>query len=410
MRYSNKRIVVSTLCICMSFFLTACGTVAKQQNSVNVHVKQVGMDSITTNVEYASKLKPIQEVTISPKISGKVATVQADVGNEVQQGQVLLTLDSSDVQAQLQQQQANLDGNRVNYEKAKGSSFEQQLLQAEQTQQNTQVTYNNAKDTYDKDETLYNAGAISKQNLDNDKLKLDQASIALNSANDSLTLFKEQLGPQSVQTAAAQVKQAESSVNYATVQLQNTIITSPIAGTISTRNVNVGEITSNATPAFTVIDTKTVVAEINVPDKMIVHLKKGQTVSVKISALKDKLYTGIINVISPAADSKTNSYVIDVNLDNSDNELKSGMFARVILPAEQKDNVLTIPNEAITMEDGVAYVYTVNKNTVNKIPVQVGISNDKITEIVVGLKPGDNVISEGQIFLSDGQKVNILKS
>lgn len=410
MKYNKQRIFVSGLCLGMSLILTACGTTPVKQNLVNVHVIKAVTDSITTNVEYASKLKPIQEITISPKIAGKVATIQADVGNEVQKGQVLFTLDSSDAQAQLQQQQANLEGNQVNYAKAKGSAFEQQLLQAEQTQQNSQLTYNSASDTYDKDQTLYTAGAISKQNLDDDKQKLDAATIALNSANTSLNLLKEQSGPQSIQSAAAQVAQAESSVNYAALQVQNTTITSPISGTVSTRTVDVGEIASNANPAFTVIDTKTVVVEVNVPDKMIVQLKKGQTVSVKISALNDKLFTGTINLISPAADSKTNSYVVDVNLDNPQNELKSGMFARVILPAEQKNNVLTVPNEAITMEDGVAYVYTVNKNTVNKISVQIGISNDKVTEIVSGLKPGDNIITEGQIFLSDGQKVNILKS
>ncbi|WP_407306511.1 efflux RND transporter periplasmic adaptor subunit [Desulfosporosinus sp. SB140] len=223
---------------------------------------------------------------------------------------------------------------------------------------------------------------------------MDEATIALNSANASLSLLKDQLGPQSVQSAKAQVQQAESSVNYASVQVQNTILTSPISGMVSARNVDVGEITSNATPAFTVIDTTTVVAKINVPDKMIVQLKKGQTVPVKVSALSDKQFNGTINLISPATDSKTNSYEIDVNIDNADNELKSGMFAKVILPSEQKNNVLTIPNEAISMENRVAYVDTV----------------DKITEIVSGLKAGDNVITEGQIFLSDGQKVNIQKS
>lgn len=410
MRFINKRIVVSVGCICLTFFLTACGTPATKQSLVNVQVIPAVSGSITTNVEYSSKLKPIQEITLSPKISGKVATVQADVGTEVQQGQVLLTLDSSDVQAQLQQQEANLAGNRVNYEKAQGSAYEQQLLQTEQTQQNAQITFNNAQDTYNKDQTLYNAGALSQQSLNADKQKLDEATIALNTANAGLTLLKNQLGPQSVQSAQAQLQQAESSVNYATVQVQNTILTSPISGTVSARNADVGEIASSATPAFTVIDTKTVVAEVNVPDTMIVHLKKGQTVSVKVSALNDKVYTGTINLMSPAADSKTNSYVIDVDLDNTNNELKSGMFAKVILPAEQKDNVLTVPNEAITMEDGVAYVDTVDKNTVNKVPVQLGISNETITEIVSGLKAGDNVITEGQIFLSDGQKVNIQKN
>ncbi|MDQ7095608.1 efflux RND transporter periplasmic adaptor subunit [Desulfosporosinus sp. PR] len=410
MRYINKRRIVSAGCIGLTLFLTACGTPAVKQSSTNVSVTPVVRGAITTDVEYSSQLKPIQEITLSPKISGKIATVQADVGNEVQKGQVLLTLDASDLQAQLQQQQANLAGNQVNYDKAKGSGYQQQLLQAEQTQQNAQVAFDNIQDTYNKDQTLYNAGALSQQSLDADKQKLDEATIALNSANSSLSLLKDQLGPQSVQSAQAQVQQAESAVNYAAVQVQNTVLTSPIAGTVSVRNADVGEITSSATPAFTVIDTTTVVAKINVPDKMLVQLQKGQTVPVKVSALNDKQFSGTINLISPAADSKTNSYEVDVNIANAGNELKSGMYAKVILPSEQKNNVLTVPNEAITMEDGVAYIDVVEKNTVNKVPVVLGVSNDKITEVVSGLKDGDNVITEGQIFLNDGQKVNIKKS
>ncbi|WP_242966881.1 efflux RND transporter periplasmic adaptor subunit [Desulfosporosinus sp. FKA] len=411
MRYINKRIAISVLSIGMSFILTACGTAApKQQKSlVNVNAVQAQMGSITTNVEYSSQLKPIQTTTISPKIAGKVASIQADVGTAVQAGQVLFTLDSSDLQAQLQQQEANLEGSRVNYEKTEGSSYQQQLLQAEQTQQNAQITYNSAQDTYNKDLSLYNAGAISQQSLENDKQKLDEATVALNSANSNLELLKNQSGPQSVEAAAAQVKQAESAVNYAQLQLQNTTITSPISGTVSTRNVEVGEIASSAAPAFTVINTKTVVAEISVPDTVVTHLQKGQTVPVKISALNNKTVNGTVNIISPAAD-KTNSYVVDVDLDNSNNELKGGMFARVVLPQEQKNNILTVPNEAITVEDGVSYVYAVVNNTVNKIPVKVGISNDKVSEIVSGLKSGENVITEGQIFLSDGQKVKISKT
>ncbi|AFM43325.1 RND family efflux transporter, MFP subunit [Desulfosporosinus acidiphilus SJ4] len=409
MRFVKKRMAISVVSIGMSFILTACGTAApKQQSAVNVHAVQAATGSIITNVEYSSVLKPFQTIAISPKIAGKVATVQANVGDEVQQGQVLFTLDSSDLQAQLQQQQANLEGSQVNYDKAQGSGYQQQLLQAEQTQQNAQITYNNAQDTYSKDQTLYNAGALSQQSLNNDKKSLDEATVALNSANANLNLLKEQSGPQSVQAAAAQVKQAQSAVNYAQVQVQNTTITSPITGTVSTRNVEVGEIASSATQAFTVIDTKTVVAEINVPDTTVTHLQKGQTVPVKISALNNKTVNGTINIISPAAD-KTNSYVVDVNIDNTNNELKAGMYTTVVLPAQEKDNILTVPNEAISIEDGVSYIYAVVNNTVDKIPVQVGISNDTMSEIVSGLKPGENVITEGQIFLNNGEKVKISK-
>lgn len=415
MRRNNKSIdngfiAILLVCILMPTVLTACGSSrAPRQNVATVTGIKAAAATITTNVEYSSKLKPVQEVTVSPKIVGKVATIQADVGNDVEQGQTLFTLESNDLQAQLAQQKANVEVNRVNLEKARGSSFEQQLLQAEQAQLNAQIAYKNAKDNYDNYQKLFNAGAASKLDFDNARDKLDSAAIALKSANDNLNLLKNQAGPQTIQAAQAQVSQAESAMSYAQAQVQNSIIVSPISGTVSIRNIEVGEIASSSTPAFTVINTKTMIAQINVPDRMIDRIRKGQSVSVKIAALNDKTFNGTVDLVSPAVDTKTLTYPVRVDIDNPGGELKSGMFARVILPAEKKDNAINVPNEAISVQDGVPYVYTVENNVVKKKAVQLGLSNDKITEITDGLKLGDFVVTEGQIFLNDGQRVNIAK-
>lgn len=407
---ASTALVVSIMMVILTF-LSGCGSNKSQagQDLKNVKVLQASVSSIETDVEYSSKLKPVQEISISPKIAGKVASLRADIGSIVQKGQVLFTLDSSDLQAQLQQQQAGLQLNQANYEKTIGSSMDQQVLQAQQAQQNAQIAYNNAKDSFDKYQKLYDSGAVSKQSLDDAKQKLDNAVVALNTANDSLKLLTEKSGPQSVDVASAQVRQAQAGVNYASIQVQNTVITSPISGVVSVRNVEEGEIASSATPSFTVIDTSTMIAEVDVPDNLIEKIKNGQTVSVKINALNGKSIDGVVDSISPAADSKTQYYAVKVKLDNADNELKPGMFARVILPQDKKDGVLTVPNEAIKVESGVSYVYTVVNGSVKKIAVTTGLSNDKISEITEGIKPGDSLITEGQIFLNDGEKVKVVK-
>lgn len=407
-----KTITLVVTCIYLTSILTGCGTAkaAPRQEATSVKGVKAVSASITTNVEYSSKLKPVQEIVVSSKISGKVATVNADVGSEVGKGQVLFTLEANDLQAQLNQQQASLNVNKVNLEKVQGSTLDSQILQAVQAQQNAQIAYDNAKESFDKNQKLFDSGAIASQTLDDARQKLDNVTVALKSANESLKLLKEKSGPQSVEAAAAQVNQAESGVNYAAIQVQNSIITSPISGTVSIRNVDVGEISAGSSnPAFTIIDTKTMVAEVSVPDKMVSKIKKGQSISIKVSSLENKTLNGTIDFISPAADSKTQFYTVKVNIENSSGELKSGMFARVTLPAENKDNVVTVPNEAIKIEDGVPYIYIVDKNMVAKKPVQMGLANDKITEITEGIKSGDFVITEGQIFLNNGQKVTIAK-
>ncbi|HEX9061294.1 MAG TPA: efflux RND transporter periplasmic adaptor subunit [Clostridia bacterium] len=414
MRRDSKKIIkfvsVAASCFYMISILSACGPskpTAARQNIQTVNVVPAAVSSISTTVEYSSKLTPIQEIQVASKIAGKVTAVKADVGEKVQSGQVLFTLDASDLNAQLQQQQAALRYNEANLQKAEDSSIKQQLLQAQQTLQNAQIAYDNQKSSYDHNKELYDQGAISKQALDNEKQKLDNDVVALNSARDTVDLIKNKVGPQSVDAASAQVSQAQAGVNSASLQLQNSTITSPISGTVSVRNVDVGEMTNSSTPAYTVIDTKTMTAKVNVPDKMISKVKKGQTVPVKISALDNKSINGIVDSLSPAADSKTQMYEIKINIDNSDDSIKPGMFARVILPADKKDNVVTVPNETIKVEDGVSYIYTVDQGKVKKVAVTTGLSNDTITEISKGLEKDASVITEGQIFLNDGDEVRI---
>jgi len=373
----------------------------------NVTTVTASEATLTTEVEYASILKPVQEVTVSSKIAGRVATVQVEAGDRVEKGQVLFTLDSGDLQAPLQQQQANLEVSQASLVKTAGSAYDQQVLQAEQTVENKQISYEDAKKKYDLNQQLYDNGVIAKLTLDDYQKQYATAEVDLRTAQDNLKLLKEKSGPDSVSVASAQVNQAAAGVNYASEQLKNTVITAPISGIVSGRNVDEGEIISSSTAALTIIDTDTMMAEISVPDKVVAKIEKGEIIALKMNALENKLVEGVVDYISPNADSKSKAYTIKILLNTTD-DLKSGMFARVILPEAVKENVLTVPNEAIKIENSGSVVYLVAEGSVKKVQVTTGLANDRFTEIIDGLKAGDQVITEGQIFLNEGEKVNVV--
>ncbi|MBC2580760.1 efflux RND transporter periplasmic adaptor subunit [Clostridium sp. DJ247] len=375
----------------------------------NVKVQKIDTQNISSEVQYASKLEGVQSVTVSPKSPGKVAAVNVKVGDKVSAGQVLFTLDTSELYAQLQQQQAALNASSANLSRTSGTSLTQAIQNSEQQVAKDQIAYNDAKDNYDKMQQLYNVGAVAKQDLDNAKSKFDTASLQLKSNQDNLNLQKEQIGPQSVQAAAAQVEQSEAAVNYVRTQINNSTITSPIAGVVSAKNVEVGEITSGTTGTITIIDTSSLIAQVTVPDRIIGKLQVGQTVPVAVNALSDKTITGVIDNISPDADSKNNSYTVKVKIDNSNGELKAGMFAKISIPDQKKDNAVVVPNEAIKVENGVKYIYTVESNKIKRVVVETGIANDKITEVAGNVKVGTEIITEGQSLLNDGDKVNVVK-
>ncbi|MTK12756.1 MAG: efflux RND transporter periplasmic adaptor subunit [Clostridiaceae bacterium] len=383
--------------------------VEEKQEVKNVKVAKVAIGSISTEVEYASKLNPVQEVTIFPKTGGKVASVNVDIGDKVTAGQVLFTLDDAELQAQLQSQQAALAASNANLARTSDSGLQQQITSSQQAVDKSQIAYNNAKDNYDKMQKLYDAEAISKQDLDNAKLRYDNSSVDLKAAQDNLNLLIEKSGPQSTQAAAAQVAQAQAGVNAVQVQLNNASVTSPIAGVVSAKDVKVGQLAGGQSGSVTIIDSSNFIAEVSVPDTVVGKVQVGQSVQVTINALDGKKITGVIDKISPNSNSKDNSYLVKVKIDNSNSELKAGMFAKVSLPAESKDNILTVPNEAIKMENNVNYLYIADNGKVKKLSVDVGISNEKVTEITGNIKEGTDVIIEGQNILSNGDKISVAK-
>jgi RND family efflux transporter MFP subunit len=180
---------------------------------------------------------------------------------------------------------------------------------------------------------------------------------------------------------------------------------------VATRNVDPGELVSSAVPAFVVIDVSSMTAETSVEESMVEKIHKGQTVPISVDAAGGESVRGIVDTISPAADPRTQGYVVKVKIANPAATLKPGMFARVSFPVENRENVVVVPNSAVVTETGVDYVYAVVQSdggtVVKKTAVRTGISDEAVTEIASGLETGMLVVTEGQSFLNDGEKVAV---
>jgi len=392
--FKKRYVIIGILLIAAVFggnYVLKQKKVEAQATVKNVKTQKVAIGSLSTMVDYASKFDPVQEVQVFPKTGGKISSLNVDVGTKVNSGQVLFTLDTAELQAQLHIQQTALATSQANLAKTS--------LASEQTLNRSQITYNDAKDNYDKTQKLYDGGALSKQDLDNAKTKYDNATIDLKAAQDDLATA----------AAEAQVEQVRASVNSVQVQIDNVTVVSPISGIVSAKDVKVGGIASSQSGSVTVIDSSSMIAEISVPDIVISKIEVGQKVPVSINAMKDKSVSGVIDMISPNSDSKDNSYLVKVKINNSQNDLIAGMFTKISLPSENKDNILLVPNEAIRIENNVNYLYVVLDGMVKKVAVTVGISNNKNTEVAGNITEGMDIIIEGQSFLNEGEKVNMVR-
>ncbi|MBU3173241.1 efflux RND transporter periplasmic adaptor subunit [Clostridium estertheticum] len=408
-----KGFLLISLTLSITLIGVGCGnkevSVTSNDISKNVKASPVSISSITTTTKYGSKLATSSQTVVTSKIAGKVYGVNVDVGQSVNKGDILFTLDRSELTAQYNVAKAALDTANANLDKTSGSGYEQQLIPANSTLDIAKTTYNDAKNNYNTIHQQYNIGDSAKSELDAAKSKMDSASLQVRAASDSLALLKSKTGPQTDAAAEGQVQQAKASLDLAQIQMDNASITSPINGVISERKVEVGEVVSSAVSAFTIIDASSLRSEVSMTDKDVIKVKVNQKIPVQISSMNNKIVQGIVDTISPSADAKTQLYTVKVKIENPSNLLKPGMIVRVEFPDVVKTDITVVPNGAIFTENSVQYVYIVDATRLKKKQVVVGISNTVQTEIVSGIKLGDQVVTEGQSFLNEGQKVSIVK-
>lgn len=245
------------------------------------------------------------------------------------------------------------------------------------------TTYNTAKASYldaqtnlNRMETLYKEGAISLQ-------QYEQAKTAYTAAKDGYTAASD--------------------------GVSNYVVTSPINGYITSINVEVGSMASQAAPAATVANIDKLEIETSISENIINKIKVGDKVDVLVSSVSDTPIPGTVTALSPAPAVGSLTYPMKVTLDNGTAAIKPGMFAEVIITSDKTANVVALPSNSVLIKSGktVAVVIEDGKKVVFK-EVVVGVDNGTLAEIKSGIKAGDKVVIEGQSYLKENSEFKII--
>lgn len=379
-----------------------------QEKPTSVSVSEIQKTRIESTRTVVGKVKPAQEISVYAKIPGKVDKVFVDIGQKVQKGQNLLTIDDKDVKLQVNQAESALNAARANKDRSSGGAVELQLAQLETNLKSAEMNMNDAKTSFDSTKMLFEQGATSKQNYDAAELRYKNALEQYSLVKKSLELTKAQINPENSAAVEAQVKQALAAYEQAKTQLDNVVINSPIDGIVSARNFDEGELISSAAPAFTIVDISSVLVEINLLEDMAGKIAVGDACEILVKSTGDNPYSGEVINISPSADPRTQTYLVKLRVDNQDGKLKGGMLAEVKLKTEVKDNVIVVPLDAIVNEGGKNAVYIAEGDEAVRKEVSVGLDNDKFIEVSGDLKETDKVITKGQNFLRDKSKITVV--
>ncbi|MDO9573790.1 MAG: efflux RND transporter periplasmic adaptor subunit [Candidatus Contubernalis sp.] len=186
-------------------------------------------------------------------------------------------------------------------------------------------------------------------------------------------------------------------------------IKAPMEGTVAMVNLKEGEIASPAMPAFILTDMETVYVQAALPEGAVNRVYPGLNVWVYVPAVREEAFEGEVEEVNILSPDGGRAYPVKIILDNSQGLLKGGMYARLEVPVEQREETILIPLEALVMEEGSDSVFIVEKNQAVKKEVRLGLRDEKHVEILQGLKKGDRVIVRGQSNLLSGMEVEVLE-
>ena len=360
-----------------------------------VSVTVVHQDAVPRAVDVVGTLAAVDQVTVSSEADGKVEKINADLGDRVRAGQVLIQLDDEKQRYVYEQQQAALARALAQY----GAPDPEHLPEIEQTPEakRSKADLTLATQAYERASELFKRTLIPQQALDDARTAVETKKATYDASLHSARNLR------------ASIQASEATMKLAARQLRDAEIRAPFDGYVEKRLVNLGELVKAQMPVMAIVrlDPLKVIAEI--PEKMAPWIADGRPVELRVDAYRDRTFTGKVTRISPAVNTSTRAFPFEALVPNPEAVLKPGTFARVHVESGKVDNVLTLPYSALQYRYGVNRVFVVQGDRLAVRELQVGERLGERIEILSGVKAGEQVAVTDVESLADGALVSVTK-
>ncbi len=329
------------------------------ENSIAIEVAEIEKNALTNDYSTTGKLYASEEVSVSSKAQGKIASINFKLGDKVNKGDILYTLDNSDLKT------------NVNLQKS----------QLKTSLNNAKIRYDDELENYNKMKSLYETGVITKKDLDNAEISYEQAKLSYQQAQ----------------------KDYESNSATLNSSVNDTIVKSPTSGIVASRNIEIGEMTGASD--FVIVKLDPIIAKANVSEDFVNKIAVDDNVRTRV---QEKDYVGKITSISPVGSNNGNIYPVEIEIENKDSSLKPGMFADIAFEIEKLEEQIVVPKKSIISKGNEHYVYIVEENSPKKVIVDKGITKDGYVQISGELNVGDKLVVKGQEYIEEGSSINIV--
>ncbi len=390
--------------------VTACSKSAETAPSeVDVQAAHPQRGEISEQIAADATLAPLAQAAISPKVTAPVKKFYVQRGSRVKAGELLVTLENSDLEAAALDNQGAYKAAEGSYDIATGATVPEDTAKAELDLAQAVANLNLAQSIVDSRTQLFGQGAIPGRDLDTAKAALVQAKAAHDIAKQHLEAVQKISRKAALESAQGQLTSAKGKYLGAQAQLSYTEIRSPISGVVTDRPLFAGETAAAGTPVITVMDTSGLLAKLHLSQLQAQELTLGAAASVTVAGIADPL-PAKVSLISPALDPGSTTVEVWLRVENPKGALKAGTPVHTTITGRTAANALLLPADAVQVgPDGESKFVMVVKadGTAAKKPVTLGIRNSESAQILTGISPADTVITSGGYGLDEGTKVKV---
>jgi len=337
------------------------------RGQLTVELAPVSRDKVNRELSVVGNLVGDLTVSVVPKTAGRLEELGVKLGDRVARGQRIAKIEDQEILEQVKQAEAAF-----------------QVASATIRQREADLAL--AKTNAERSRSLFQRQLLPQQTLDDSEAKYQSAQAALD-------------------LARAQNNQSQSRLDELRINLQNTVITSPVNGFVARRAADPGAFVSNNAPIVDVVDITKVRLVVNIVEKDLRQIDDGDSAMVEVDAYPGERFQGRIARVSPVLDPATRTASVEIEIPNGEYRLKPGMYARVGIVTDSHPNAVVVPTNALVDVNGARGVYLSLNNLAAFRPVKTGIEGPLLTEVLDGVAEGDRVVTTGAAGLRDGDPI-----
>ena len=381
-----QKLFAGLLAAAMTLALTACGSKEPEEETpaaegIAVQVQTVTANTISTENKVSGQVSADNASTILIASAAKCTAVYKNAGDQVQAGEKICTLD-------LGSTLSGYNAARISYQAAVQSYQDQKSILDKQVSM--------AQDNVNNTKALFEIGAASQLEVDQAELNYENAVAGRNSALSQLEA--------GIQNAKSGVEQLDTALDNVDA---NGNVLAPQSGTLVTMNAVEGSYISNSMPLVVIDGADQMKVTASVSEALVPKLTVGDKAEVSVSAA-DATFTATIRSVERAASMQTKLYTVVLTVPADVGGLMSGMFADVTFRTDTAENTIVVPTEAILTSNHVQHVFVVEDGAAKYVEVTTGLTGSGVTEVTSGLTEGEQLVTVGQAYLSDGDPVRVV--